>query len=122
MINGPGIPDPAPDPGCLHTREIPGVFLRLHSPREQIALPYASLFKLSLKLDETALELSFVTHHVVISGKNLAEVYKAVAEAQARIIRVVAEDYSMETKLPAHKALVHGVRIEPHDAEERRKV
>ena len=57
------------NPGCLESREIPAVFLRLHTPREQIALPYASLVKLSLKLDETALELSFVTHHVVIFGK-----------------------------------------------------
>ena len=121
MINGPGIPDPVPDPGCLQTREIPGVFLRLHSPREQIALPYASLVKLSLKLDETALELSFFTHQVAVSGKNLAEIYKAVAEAYARIISVAPDNFSFESQLPTHKALVRGIHISPLDAEERRK-
>ena len=28
-----------PNPDCLETREIPAVFLRFHTPREQIALP-----------------------------------------------------------------------------------
>ena len=110
-----------PNPGCLEAREIPAVFLRLHTPREQIALPYASLVKLSLKLDETALELSFVTHHVVISGKNLGEIYKAVAEAYARIVSVAPENFSAEAQLPSYKALVREIRIDPLDADERRK-
>ena len=109
------------DPGCLESREIPVVFLRLHTPREQIALPYASLIKLSLKLDETALELSFVTHHVVVSGKNLAEIYNALAEAYARIVRVAADSFSIEAQLPSYKALVREIRIDPLDADERRK-
>ena len=50
-----------PNPGCLESREIPAVFLRLHSPVEQIALPYASLLKLSHETDEDALELSLVS-------------------------------------------------------------
>ena len=110
-----------PNPGCLESREIPAVFLRLHTPREQIALPYASLIKLSLKLDETALELSFVTHHVVVSGKNLAEIYNALAEAYARIVRVAADSFSIEAQLPSYKALVREIRIDPLDADERRK-
>ena len=109
------------NPGCLESREISAVFLRLHTPREQIALPYASLVKLSLKLDETALELSFVTHHVVISGKNLAEIYKAVEEAYARLISVASDDFPGETQLPSYKALVRGIRIDPLVADERRK-
>ncbi|MEO6245034.1 MAG: hypothetical protein ABIQ12_06330 [Opitutaceae bacterium] len=110
-----------PDPGCLETREIPAIFLRLHTPRAQIALPYASLVKLSLKLDETALEISFVTHHVVISGKHLAEIYQSVAEAHAIVISVAPEDFSAEIQLPGQKALVRAIRIEPLDAAERRK-
>jgi len=109
------------DPGCLETREIPATFLRLHSPREQVALPYASLIKLELTLDETALELSFVTHRVTITGRSLAEIYKAVTEVEARLVRVVAADFTAEAAVPSHKALVRAIRIEPLDADERRK-
>ena len=62
---------------------MPAVFLRLQSAREQVALPYSSLIKLELKNDATAVELSYVTHRVMIAGRNLAEIYQAVAEAQA---------------------------------------
>ena len=121
MIEGLGISETPPDPGCLESREIPGVFLRLHTPREQIALPYASLLKLSLKLDETGLELLFLTHQVAVSGKNLGEIYRTVAEAQARIVRVAPEIFTPEAKLSPNKPLVHGIRIDPVDADERRK-
>jgi hypothetical protein len=113
--------DPSADPRCVESREMPAVFLRLQSPREQVALPYSSLIKLSLKTDGTALELSYVTHRVTVGGKNLAEIYKAVAEAEARLIAVVAEDFADEGKLPSYKALVREIRIEPLDADERSK-
>jgi len=100
---------------------MPATFLRLHSPREQVALPYASLIKLELTLDETTLELSFVTHRVTITGRNLAEIYKAVTEAEARLVRVVSTDFADEAAVPSYKALVHGIRIEPLDADARRK-
>ena len=74
------------DPRCLDKREIPAAFLRLQSAREQVALPYSSLIKLALKTDETALELSFVTHRVTITGKNLSEIYKAITEVEARLM------------------------------------
>ena len=109
------------NPGCLETREMPATFLRLHSPRMQVALPYASVIKLELTLDETALELSFVTHRVTITGRSLAEISQAVTEAEARLVRVVAADFADESAVPSHKALVHGIRIEPLDADERRK-
>ena len=112
---------PVPNPGCLDSRPIPAVFLRLQSPREQIALPYSCLLKLSLKVDESMLELSFVTHRVTITGKNLAEIYVAIAEAEARVIRVVSSGFAEEAKWPSHKALVRGIRIEPLDAEEKQK-
>jgi len=109
------------DPRCVETREVPAAFLRLQSPREQVALPYSSLIKLSLKTDGTALELSYVTHRVTVIGKNLGEIYKAVAEVEARLVTVVAEDFADAAKLPSYKALVREIRIEPLDAEERRK-
>ena len=110
-----------PNPGCLESREIPAVFLRLHTPREQIALPYACLLKLTLSLDETALELSFVTHRVTITGKNLSEIYTAIAEIEARIITVISSNLADETHTPSYRSLVHGLRIDPLDAEEKRK-
>jgi hypothetical protein len=84
-------------------------------------LPYSCLLKLALKVDETMLELSFVTHRVTISGKHLAEIYKAVSEAEARQVSVARADFADEAKLPSSKALVRGIRIEPLDADERRK-
>lgn len=100
---------------------MPAVFLRLQSAREQLALPYSSLIKLELKNDATAVELSYVTHRVMITGRNLAEIYQAVAEAQARLISVAVADFTGEFLLPAHRALVREIQIEPLDAEERRK-
>ena len=109
------------DPGCLETREMPATFLRLHSPRVQVALPYASLVKLELTLDETTLELSFITHRVTIAGRSLNEIYQAVTEAEARLVRVVSSDFADAAAVPSYKALVRAIRIEPLDAEERRK-
>ena len=100
---------------------MPATFLRLHSPRERVALPYASLVKLELTLDETALELSFITHRVTIAGRSLNEIYQAVTEAEARLVRVVAADFAGAAAVPSHKALVEAIRIEPLDADERRK-
>jgi hypothetical protein len=100
---------------------MPAVFLRLQSAREQVALPYSSLIKLELKNDAAAVELSFVTHRVMITGRNLAEIYLAVAEAQARVISVAATDFAGEFLMPAHRALVREIRIEPLNADERRK-
>ncbi len=113
--------DRPPDPRCVETREIPAAFLRLQSAREQVALPYSSLIKLSLKTDGTALELSYVTHRVTVIGKNLAEIYKAVADVEARLVTVVAEDFADAARLPSYTALVREIRIEPLDAGERRK-
>ena len=121
MLKGSKPEDLSSPVRCLETREIPGVFLRLQSTREQVALPYSSLIKLELKNDATAVELSFVTHRVMISGRNLAEIYQSVAEGQARVISVAATDFAGEFLMPAHRALVREIRIEPLDAEERRK-
>ena len=119
--NRPKRTEPEPDPHCLESRAVPAVFLRFQSSREQIALPYSSLLKLSLKMDETALELSFVTHQVTVTGKNLGAIYKVVAEAEARLVCVAPLDFSGEARLLSHQALVRGIRIDPLDPDERRK-
>ena len=68
-----------------------------------------------------SLELSFVAHRVTITGRSLTEIYRAVTEAEARLVRVVAADFADAAAVPSHKALVEGIRIEPLDADERRK-
>ena len=121
MLKGSKSEDLSSSVRCLESRDMPAVFLRLQSAREQVALPYSSLIKLELKNDATAVELSYVTHRVMIAGRNLAEIYQAVAEAQARLVMVATTDFAGEVLMPAHRAPVREIRIEPMDAEERRK-
>lgn len=120
MIETAGKVGQQPDPRCLEKRELPGVFLRLNSRRAQIALPYYRLLKLELSLDDTALELSFATHRVTLSGKNLAEVYTAVAEAEVCVISVAAPDF-VDARLPTYRALVRGICIEPLEPAEKQR-
>lgn len=121
MLKGSKSGDLLSSTHCLETRGMPAVFLRLQSAREQVALPYSSLIKLELKNDATAVELFFVTHFVMITGKNLSEIYQAVAEAQARAIWVAATDFAGESPMPALRPFVREIRIEPLEADERRK-
>lgn len=55
-----------------------------------------------------------------MTGRSLTQIYKAVTEAEARLVRVVSADFVDEAEVPSYKALVHGIRIEPLDADERR--
>ncbi len=96
------------------------------SPRQSglawtVAFPYTSLIKVELARDETALELSFVTHRVSGTGRKLAEIYKAVTDVEARPVRVVSNEFAGNPALPTYRALVHGIRIDALDADERRK-
>jgi hypothetical protein len=120
MLSGFPSTDGSPDHYCLERRGLPAVFLRLESPRERLALPYASLIKLVLRVDDTALELAFVTHRVTITGRNLNELYQAVTDVEARTIRVVAAGCTAEAGLRSLQALVLGIRIDPLDENERR--
>lgn len=109
------------DSRCLERREIPGLFLRFESSRDQIALPYASLLQLTLKLDGTALELAFITHRVTVTGHSLEIVYAAIAEGEARVVRVLAGEFTGAAWPPSYQANVRGIRIEPLDAAEQRR-
>ena len=62
------------------------------------------LIKLELTVDETTLELSFITHRVTIAGRSLNEIYQAVTEAEARLVRVVSSDFADEAAVPSYKA------------------
>jgi hypothetical protein len=97
---------------------MPASFLRLESPREQVALPYVSLIKLELKRDEAALELSFFTHRALITGRKLAEIYQAVTDTEAHLVRVVSNEFAGDPAVPNYRELVHGIRIDPLNADE----
>lgn len=77
-----------PRPNDIERTATPGLFLRFESTRERIALPYALLLKLELSLDQRTLELGFATHAVTIGGRELHEIYEAVADGHARCIRL----------------------------------
>ena len=68
---------------CLDTGNAPVLCLRFETSRERIALPYSSLTLLALADDETLLELSFVTHRVVIKGHRLLDAHCAIAAGRA---------------------------------------
>jgi hypothetical protein len=108
-----------PSNRCLEYRDTPALFLRFESPREQIALPYASLVQLTLKLDSTALELAFVTHRVTVSGHSLEVLYAAVAEGQARVVRTIAMEFTVGEWPPPYQAIVRSIRIDSLEEAER---
>ena len=68
---------------CLDTGNSPVLCLRFETTRERIAMPYSSLTFLSLAADETLLELSYVTHRVVIKGHRLLDAHCAIAAGRA---------------------------------------
>jgi hypothetical protein len=69
--------------GCLDTRDVPGVCLRIESTRQSIALPYALLLLVEISEDETQCEIAFATHKVTVHGRDLRAVYVAVSQGQA---------------------------------------
>ncbi|MDI1248576.1 MAG: hypothetical protein PSV13_06800 [Lacunisphaera sp.] len=68
---------------CLITSASPTLCLRLETPRERLALPYAGLVSMSLSVDDTTMAIVFVTHRVTIKGRKLYPVYSEVAAGSA---------------------------------------
>ncbi|MFZ5496520.1 MAG: hypothetical protein ACOZE5_14445 [Verrucomicrobiota bacterium] len=106
------------NPGCLDTRDIPAVCLRLESHRQRIAIPYALLLKVEISTDETACELTFATHQVSIRGRHLHDVYLAVSQAQAVQISTGLASGVPEGR-PFVGPLITEIRIEPVDERDR---
>jgi hypothetical protein len=65
------------------TSETGAVFLRLETPRERLALPYATLLGLSLSVDDATLELDFASHKITVKGKRLYEVFCAISAGRS---------------------------------------
>ena len=107
---------------CLETRNAPGFCLRFEASRERIALPYSSLVSITLAIDETVLELSYVTHRIIINGRKLYAAHCAIAAGLAVAIcpgRKSIRSTSLNTARPQSGAeenetmVISDIRIEP---------
>lgn len=110
-----------PSLGCMETRDVPAVFVRLESPRLRTALPYASLIKLDLALNQEQLDLAFATHHVTVRGKNLQSIFDALSQAQATRIKVAETKFAVNAMLMSSTPFVSDIRVEPFDPVDRRR-
>jgi hypothetical protein len=84
---------------CVQTTTVPLLCLRLETPRERIALPYASLTSVELSTNEATLILGFVTHRVTVKG------------------RKVSSDSLHAPKPAAERMAIDEIRIHPVSAE-----
>jgi len=100
------------DTGCLETREIPSVCLRIESARQRIALPYALLLCVEIAEDETQCEIAFATHTVTVHGRGLRSVYVAVSQGHAMQVRVRDSAKFLEGEL-YFGSIITGIQIEP---------
>ncbi|MBP6506420.1 MAG: hypothetical protein KA257_02545 [Opitutaceae bacterium] len=88
--------------------------LRLETPRERIALPYASLTAVELSTNETTLTVSFVTHRVIVKGRKLHQAHCAVAAGQAEALCVVVPRGPSHFPMrEAERILIDEIRILP---------
>jgi hypothetical protein len=102
------------DTGCLETREVPAVCLRLESARQRIAIPYALLLLVEIADDQTRCEIAFATHRVTVRGRHLGSVYVAVSQGQA--VQVSVRDSAKFREGDAHYGpIITGIQIEPLD-------
>jgi hypothetical protein len=86
-------------------------FLRLETPRERVALPYATLLGMTLSADETTIELDFASRIVTVKGKRLHEVFCSIAagRGEALFARSATDEMSLG---PGSKApLIVEIRI-----------
>lgn len=110
-----------PRPNDIERTATPGLFLRFESTRERIALPYALLLKLELSLDQRTLELGFATHAVTIGGRELHEIYEAVADGNARCIRLSDRETHGTVSWREDRAVVAEIRITRLDPDDRKR-
>ena len=61
-------------------------FLRIETPRDRVALPYAMLLGLTLSNDETTLVLNFASSVVTIQGRRLYEVFCAISSGRGEAL------------------------------------
>ena len=103
---------------CVQTTTVPLLCLRLETPRERIALPYASLTSVELSTNEATLILGFVTHRVTVKGRKLHEAHCAIAAGMVAALRIAVSSDTLHTPKPAAERMaIDEIRIHPVSAE-----
>lgn len=100
------------DTGCLDTRDVPGVCLRIESARQRLALPYALLLRIEIAEDQTSCEIAFATHTVTVRGRDLRAVYVAVSQGQAVQISL-GDSAKFQQGDAFFGPLITGIQVEP---------
>jgi len=96
---------------CYVAGDFHPTLLRFESPRECIALPYATLLASSLSVDETVLELDFAAHRVTINGERLHEIFCSVAAGLTHMITSVSVGDQMKASSDTKAPLVREIRV-----------
>ena len=68
------------------TSEVHVPFLRIETPRDRVALPYAMLIGLTLSSDETTLVLNFASSLVTVQGRSLYEIFCAISRGRGEAL------------------------------------
>ena len=98
--------------GCMESRDVPGVCLRIESARQRVAIPYALLLLVEISEDETRCEISFATHKVTVRGRDLRYVFVAVSQGQAMQISIANSAKFLEGET-YFGPMITGIQIEP---------
>ena len=103
---------------CYVTSDHSVSFLRLETPRERLALPYATLLGFTLSTDETTLELDFASHKITVRGKRLYEVFCALSAGIGQALIARAETDALLLGPSAKAPFIQEIRIRAISPEE----
>jgi hypothetical protein len=102
---------------CYLPSQYPVPFLRLETPRQRLALPYATLLAINLADDDTLMRIDFASHHVTVQGKRLYEIYCALSAGTCAALFAQAELQELEEGPGSQKPVIHDLRIKASKAE-----
>jgi hypothetical protein len=91
----------------------PVPFLRFESPRERLALPYATLLGINLATDENSIQLDFASHQVTAHGKQLYEVFCSISFGMCAVLFARGELQEMNAGPDAQAPVIRDIRIKP---------
>lgn len=93
------------------TSQYPVPFIRLETPRECQALPYATLLGLYLALDGNSLQLDFALYQVTVEGKRLHEVFCSISGGACAALFACSETDELELGPTSEKPVIREIRI-----------
>jgi hypothetical protein len=102
---------------CYVTSDHAVSFLRFETPRERLALPYATLLGFTLSNDETILELDFASHKITVKGKRLYEVFCVLSTSVGQALIARSETDSVLLGPSAKAPFIQEIRIKEIEPE-----